>query len=86
MYYCYILYSLKLDKYYIGSSSDLEDRLYRHNHSRKGFTATGQPWELKYYECFKSRKEAFNRELNLKKMKDRRYLEALISQGSSASR
>ncbi len=52
MFYCYILYSERLDKYYIGSTNDLNGRLQRHNTSNHGFTSTGKPWELKYSESF----------------------------------
>ena len=51
-YFVYILYSNKLDKYYIGSTSDLEERLKKHNRIHKGFTLTGQPWIIVYNEEF----------------------------------
>ena len=79
MYYCYILYSEKLDKYYIGSTSDVEGRLQRHNTSKKGFTSNGKPWELKYYERFESKHEALSREFQIKSWKDRDMLQGLIS-------
>jgi putative endonuclease len=52
MYYSYILFSQKLDKYYIGSTGDLSGRLQRHNTSHKDFTSTGKPWKLVYSEPF----------------------------------
>ena len=58
MHYCYILYSAKLDKYYIGSTCDICGRLRRHNSSNRGFTSTGKPWDLKYYEEFSTKSEA----------------------------
>jgi putative endonuclease len=81
MYYCYILYSEKLDKYYIGSTGDLEGRIQRHNTSNHGFTSTGKPWEIKYFETFESKTEAMKRELLLKSWKNRKSLEDLISGG-----
>jgi len=63
MFYCYILYSEKIDKYYIGSTGNLEGRLQRHNTSNHGFTSTGKPWGLKYSEGFKTKAEALQREL-----------------------
>jgi putative endonuclease len=65
MYYCYILYSEKLDKYYIGSTNDIQGRLKRHNTSNKGFTSMGKPWELKYFEEYTEKKIALKRELQL---------------------
>ena len=71
--------SEKLDKYYIRSTSDPEGRLQRHNTSKKGFTSTGKPWELKYYETFESKHEALSRELQIKSWKDRDMIQGLIS-------
>ena len=79
MYYCYILYSTKLDKYYIGSTGDLEGRLLRHNTSNQGFTSTGKPWEIKYFESFETKSEAQKREVQLKKWKNRKVLEELMA-------
>ena len=80
MYYCYILYSQKLDKFYIGSTADLEGRLQRHNTSNKGFTSTGKPWELKYYETFDDKSDAMKREMQLKKWKSRNAILKLIEE------
>ena len=79
MYYCYVLYSEKLDKYYIGSTLDLEGRLQRHNTSNHGFTATGKPWEIRYFETFETKSEALKREIQLKSWKNRKSLEELIA-------
>jgi putative endonuclease len=79
MYYCYILYSSKIDKYYIGYTSNIEGRLSRHNCSKRGFTATGKPWALKYYEKFDTKQAAMNRERELKSWKCRSTIEDLIS-------
>ena len=78
MHYCYILYSAKLDKYYIGSTGDLEGRLQRHNTSNQGFTSTGKPWILKYSESFETKAGALKRELQLKSWKNRATIEDLI--------
>ena len=48
----YILFSQKLDKYYIGACTNLDRRLYEHNIGHTKFTKTGMPWELKYFEAF----------------------------------
>jgi len=82
MHYCYILYSPRLDKYYIGSTADPEGRLQRHNTSKKGFTSTGKPWILKYTEQFATKELALKREIQLKSWKSRQILEELIRKGS----
>jgi putative endonuclease len=79
MYYSYILYSSKLDKYYIGSTSDLAGRLRRHNSSGSGFTSTGKPWELVYQEEYPDKSQALKREKQLKSWKSRERLQSLIS-------
>jgi putative endonuclease len=78
MYHSYILFSQKLDKYYIGSTGDLSGRLHRHNSAHKGFTGTGQPWKLVYSEPFSEKSLAFKREMELKSWKNRKKLEELI--------
>lgn len=81
MHHCYILYSEKLDKYYIGSTSNIDGRLSRHNSSNHGFTSTGKPWILKYSESFEKKADALKRELQLKNRKNRKALETLIACG-----
>ena len=82
MFHCYILYSEKLDKYYVGSTSDLEGRVQRHNTSNKGFTSTGKPWVIKLTEQFEAKGHALKREMQLKSWKSRSVLEGLIRKGS----
>ena len=74
MFAVYILYSESLDKYYIGFTTDLEDRVYKHNNTHKGFTAAGKPWRLAYSESFPSNAEAMKRERQLKSWKNRQGL------------
>ena len=52
-YDLYILYSQKIDRYYIGISSNAEKRLFSHNNFPKGWTAKGIPWILVYKKSFK---------------------------------
>jgi putative endonuclease len=46
--YCYILYSPKLNKYYVGSTTDIKRRLEEHNRGKEKFTRTGIPWTPVY--------------------------------------
>ena len=79
MNYCvYILYSSRLDKYYVGSTAHLADRLLRHNGGRSKYTKAGLPWELVYAEYFLTRGEAVKREKAIKRRKSRKYIESLI--------
>jgi len=77
--YCYILYSSTLNKYYVGSTTDMILRLADHNREKEKFTKTGCPWELVYKEEFVDLKYARERERNIKKQKSGKYIESLMS-------
>ncbi len=79
MWYVYIIYSYKIDKYYTGYADDLEWRLQRHNQGWGRYTKRGIPWKLAYTESFKSKSEAIKREKEIKNKKSRKYIEELIS-------
>ncbi|MCP4456554.1 MAG: GIY-YIG nuclease family protein [Cytophagales bacterium] len=52
MYWVYILFSDKLEKYYVGSTNNLTDRLKRHNSKQSTYTKKGVPWNLvASFEC-----------------------------------
>jgi len=70
MHYVYILYSAKLDKFYIGSTKDPRGRLRRHLSASKGFTAQTRDWKLVYTEPFANKSKALARERQLKKWKN----------------
>ena len=77
--YLYILYSKNLNKFYVGSTTDIERRLTEHNRGKEKFTKTGIPWDLKYKEVFDELIYARRRELFIKKQKSKKYIENLIS-------
>lgn len=79
MFYIYILYSSNIDKYYIGFTEDLNDRIYKHNNKHRGFTASANDWELKYSEEFNTKQEAIKREKEIKNWKSRVMIEKLIN-------
>jgi len=66
MYYVYILKSKKDGMLYIGSTNNLERRLSEHNAGLIFSTKHRIPFEIIYYEAYKSEKEARKREHNLK--------------------
>lgn len=78
MFWIYILKSLKSQKYYIGQTKDIRDRLVYHNKGKNRSTKSDRPWQLVYKERFSSRAEAIKRERYLKSLKKRIYLEKLI--------
>ena len=79
MFYIYILYSKNFDRYYVGSTENVESRLLRHNSKMVTSTKKYIPWLFVYTEQFLTRAEAVNRENQIKKMKSRKYIETLIS-------
>ncbi|PQJ09874.1 excinuclease ABC subunit C [Flavipsychrobacter stenotrophus] len=80
----YILYSFKTDKYYIGHTGNMDDRLMRHNGGRSTATKSGVPWLLKYTEKYASKTDAYRREMEIKAWKSRKMIESLIFKHSSA--
>jgi putative endonuclease len=78
MWYTYIIYSEKLDRYYIGYTDNLSWRLERHNQGWGRFTKAGIPWELVYFEKYQTKQEALKRERKIKFKKSRKYIENLI--------
>ena len=81
MYFIYIIHSRKLDRYYVGTTNDIEKRLCEHNSGfyAEAFTVKGAPWELKLsFECESSQK-AYELEKFLKRMKSSVFLEKVIA-------
>ena len=66
MFFVYILQSKKDRKLYIGYTNDLKRRIQEHNSGKNQSTKVRRPFELIYYEAYKSEKDAKNREENLK--------------------
>jgi putative endonuclease len=78
MYTVYIIYSERIDKYYIGFSSNVQERLRKHNRNSKGFSFSGRPWIMVYSEVFENKKDAMGREKQLKRWKNRERLVSLV--------
>ena len=84
MPFTYILYSEKLDKYYVGSCINLDRRIYEHNIGHSKFTSLGIPWKVEYFEEFETIQLAKARELQIKRMKSRKYIIELIAKGRAS--
>jgi putative endonuclease len=68
----YILYSISLDRYYIGyTADDISERIRKHNSNHKGFTGKVNDWQLKYTEQFEGKELAMKREKEIKSKKSR---------------
>lgn len=80
MDYCvYILYSEKLNRYYIGETVDLENRINEHNTGLYGnsFTSKTGDWEIFISISCSDRIQARKIETHIKKMKSIKYIQDL---------
>ena len=67
-YFVYILYSPSTDTYYKGQTSNLEERLTRHNNGYEKATKHGAPWKLIWSTIKDTRGEALKLERKLKNL------------------
>ena len=81
MFYIYILFSPSSDKYYVGHTENISQRLESHNGSEKNtYTSKHRPWTLTaLFECTNNRSEALKIEKFIKKQKSRKLIEKIIS-------
>ncbi|REG78331.1 GIY-YIG nuclease family protein [Algoriphagus antarcticus] len=76
----YILYSILLDKFYIGHSCEaLEERLRKHLSNHSGFTAKANGWKIVYSEEFPDKSTAYLRERTIKSWKSKKKFLELIN-------
>ena len=81
MFHVYILFSKKLDRFYIGQTTlAIEERLDQHNKgfNENSFTTKGRPWELYLLLTCNSREQAQKVERHIKKMKSKTYINNLF--------
>ena len=78
-FYVYVLSSRATGRFYVGSTADVHDRLYRHNAGQSKATRHGVPWELVHAESFSSRSLAVQREMYFKTGKGRDELKRLLA-------
>ena len=78
MYFVYILYSEKCNRYYTGYAADVNARLTRHNNGVVTATKNCKPYQLMASKSFESETEARKEEARIKKQKSRKYIEGLI--------
>ena len=73
----YILFSVSTEKYYTGSTRDLENRLLEHNSGQTKSIKHGIPWEVIWQKQLPTRAEAMQLETKIKKRGAKRFLEDL---------
>jgi putative endonuclease len=79
MPHVYILQSLKNNKYYIGSTTDLKRRLLEHNQGKNKATRPNIPYKIIYTEEYPTIKEARQREYKIKLYKGGNAFKKLIN-------
>ncbi len=68
MHYVYVLKSKKApQKLYIGFTNNLSRRIKEHNEGKSKYTSWFRPWNIIYSEAYFSRRDAEEREAQLKK-------------------
>ena len=80
MYYVYVLQSSSGDLY-IGCTSDLRERVERHNDGNT-YSTRNRSWQVVYYEAYRAKKDAILRERRLKQDGRARYQLMLRLSGS----
>lgn len=78
MHHIYILYSPLVDRYFVGSTSDVNKSLNRHNSGKNKHTRSGIPWNLVHQEKFENREMAREKELTIKASESREELVRFI--------
>ena len=79
-YFLYILYSKNLDRFYVGSTQDVEERLQKHLLNHKGYTGKAKDWIIVYTEKFESKTKALHREKQFKRWKSRKKIIQIIKE------
>ncbi|MBL0127492.1 MAG: GIY-YIG nuclease family protein [Flavobacteriales bacterium] len=79
MAWFYVLHSEKLDRYYVGHTSEtVAEGLRKHLSDRKHWTGRAQDWQVVYTEDHPDKASAYRREREVKGWKKRSRVEELI--------
>ena len=74
MYNTYVLYNIAFDRFYIGQTNNLVQRLSKHNKGEVRSTKAYIPWELVWHMSFETRSGSMGRERKLKNLKSQKRL------------
>ena len=73
-FHVYVLYSVKLDTFYKGHSTNVYKRVERHNSGQENYTRKGIPWQLVWFTEKETKSEAYRLELKLKNLSRERTI------------
>ncbi|MBW1295469.1 GIY-YIG nuclease family protein [Aquimarina litoralis] len=84
MHYLYILYSPTIDRFYIGETTNLHQRVIDHNNHKyqRGFTKAAKDWSIKLYKICESKQQAMFLEKFIKRMKSKKFILKVIENPS----
>ena len=74
MFYVYVLQSVLHGRFYIGFTTNIENRLVTHNAGGNVSTKAGRPWKMIYHEAYLLKEDALGREKFLKNGSGHRFL------------
>lgn len=78
MFYAYVIKSLKAEYFYKGHCENLEKRLKEHNSGMTASIRNYIPFIVVYFEEYKTRQEAIEREKYFKSAAGRRFLKSKL--------
>ncbi|MDB4291934.1 GIY-YIG nuclease family protein [Maribacter sp.] len=80
MHYLYIIYNQTIDRYYIGESPDVINRLGQHNshYFKKGYTKAAQDWKIVLSKKCENKEDAQYLERFMKRMKSKKFIQKII--------
>ncbi len=79
-HFLYIIYSKNIDKYYVGESPNVLNRLEQHNNHyfKTNFTKVATDWKLMLSYSCKCKEDALYLERFIKRMKSRKFINKVI--------
>ena len=78
-FHVYILQSQSTNRFYVGQTGHLQERVAYHNADYSKSLRNRGPWKLVYHEQHATRSSAVRRELQIKSWKDRDMINRLVS-------
>jgi putative endonuclease len=81
MYYVYILKSQRNQRFYTGSTSNLQKRLAEHNAGKSSYDKLNKPFVLVYHEVVPTRSEAYRLERFYKSGRGREQVKQKLGMG-----
>ena len=82
MYTVYILRSGVKNRFYVGHTADMDQRLSSHNEGKVRSTKSYRPWKVVYTESLIGKNEAYKREMQIKSYKGGRAFHDLFWKAS----